>query len=343
MITRVKVLKSLCLVACAIAVSGCGGGGGGFFTSTPSTGQSGKAVMGPVRDATIFADNVVGGIPFVQDADEVWTKTNENGDFTLPSVPGYGYRLVSKGGIDRLTGQPAMQMIAPAGSKNVTPITTLVALDLTPTGEVKKKLLDLMPPGSSYDDDISVIASSAILLVVKSVEATTQSMVSAITTNASAGSQVISAHQLATTQALIMQSIAVEIAKPTVTATTLATTASLSTTMQAAASAATVDILADGGNIDIGATTATTLATTAVSASATALSVEAVANNTAIAGGEAEAFASGATDFVEAVKGAATAAATEIEVIKTPEDYTPPPISTTGATGGTGAGTGTNF
>jgi hypothetical protein len=303
-------------------ISGCGGGGGG---STAASGPSGRLVQGPVTGATIFADNVSGGVRFTQDSGEVFTTTNAvTGDFTLPSVPSYNYVLVSKGGTDKLTGQPAMQMIAPAGSANVTPLTTLVALDTT--GTVKAKLEAMMPTGSTFDADISTTANPAILMVAKSVESMVAGMTNAVSQKATAGGSNISDAQISSIQAGIMLAITQELANPVVDATTLVTTANLSTTLQAAATSAVISINS-AGNITIPTATATTIATSCVSATATALSVGATASTTTIVGGESTVMTATVADTLSnAIASASTVATTSIIATTTPTAYTPPPI-----------------
>ena len=337
-------LNGVALAMAAITITGCGGGDGGVVTPT---GQSGRLVQGPVINATIFADNVSGGVRFTQDAGEVSTKTNgTSGDFTLPSVPGYNYILVSKGGIDKLTGQAAIQMIAPAGSANVTPLTTLVALDTT--GSVRAKLEALMPAGVKYDVDISTTTSQAALLVAKSVETIVQAMTSAITTKA--GASAISDAQISVIQAQMMQAIAIEFAKPATTVTTLSAPASLTTTLQSASTTAVANISAANTNIVVPAGTATAIAVSAVNACATALSVGASAATTAITGGETAVITTAvAQSLVAAANNTAATAATSITANPTPTTYIPPVIlvvtppvivPTTGSTGGSG---GTTF
>ena len=336
-----KVVLGLCFIALS-GLSGCG--------SDEDPGPSGRLVQGPVLNATVFADNVSGGTRFVQDANEVSTTTNSvTGAFTLPSVPGYNYILVSKGGTDKLTGQDAIQMIAPAGSANITPLTTLVALDTTNT--VKAKLQALMPAGVSYDADISVTSSQAVLLVAKSVETMVQTMTEAI--SAKAGANTISEDQLAAIQAQTVQAIAVEFAKPAVNTTTLAAPADLSTTLQTAAAGAVTSINTANANISIPSATATTIAASSVTATAGALSIGATASTSTIAGGEAAVMTEQvAQAFTDAVETQSAVAATSITADKTPDSYTPPTIpvvtpitvpDTTGTTGGTTGGTGVAF
>lgn len=338
-----KVVLGLCVLSLA-GLSGCGSDG------TVAAGPSGRLVQGPVLNATVFADSVSTGVRFAQDSGEVSTTTNSvTGDFLLPSVPGYNYVLVSKGGTDKLTGQNAIQMIAPAGSANITPLTTLVALDTT--GTVKAKLQSLMPAGVSYDADISTNASQAVLLVAKSVETMVQSMTEAIT--AKAGANAISANQMAAIQAQTMQAIAVEFAKPAVTPATMSAPANLSTTLQAAAVVAVASVTAGNANVTIPGATASTIASSSVTATAGALSIGATATNTAITGGETAVMTQQAAQaFVAAVTAQATTAAATITAAATPTNYTPPVIQvvtpitvpgTTGTTGGNTGGTGVTF
>jgi hypothetical protein len=351
MIVQSKLIHGLFIVALTVVMSGCGSSKNPTPLTPAPMGQSGRLVQGPVTGATLFADNVSGGVRFTLDAGEASTKTDATtGNFILPSVPGYNYILVSKGGTDKLTGLPAMQMLAPAGSANVTPLTTLVALDTT--GTVKAKLEALMT-GGKYDTDISTTASPAILLVAKSVETIVQTITSAITASAAAGSNTISSSQMASIQAQTMKAIAVEFAKTTVTAETLSEPDNLTTTLQTATTTAATSINAANTNITISAATATAIATSAVSATATAfaLGVGDTALITAITGGEnAVMTQSAAQFFLNAVNDQSIT----ITATTTPTIYTPPTIvvvtpitvpdpNITGATGGSSDGTGVNF
>lgn len=339
----------LALAMSVIAITGCGGGGSTATTS--ASGQSGKLVKGPVVNATIFADNVSGGIRFIQDAGEVATTTNATtGDFTLPSVPGYNYILVSKGGTDKLTGQAAIQMIAPAGSANVTPFTTLVALagSTANSTALKASLAALLPAGAGYDSDISVAAttSTAALLVAKSVESLVQIMTNAVISDAGAGN--VSATQLAAIQAQTMQAMASQfVAGGAIPTTTAALATSLGTAATAVANTLTT---APGSNINIPAGTATTIATNAVNATNTALGNPGTFTATTLAGGEAS--LAGLATIGSAVTTAVTTAALTVVATPTPLAYTPPTITVvtpitvvgvTGTTGGSSVGTGTSF
>lgn len=340
------ILAGVYFVALTGLLHGCGSGGSGSSPSAPS----GRLVQGPVVNATVFADNVGGGARFVLDAGEVNTATDSvTGDFVLPATPGYNYILVSKGGTDRLTGQAAMQMIAPAGASNITPLTTLVALDTS--GTVKAKLQALMPTGASYDADISTTASQAVLLVAKSVETMVQTMTQAMVTKAGAGA--ITDRQMAVLQAQTMQAIAVQFANPAVDQATLTTPATLSTALQSAATAAATSIGSSNANIVMPGATAATIASSSVTATAGALGIGATASTSTIVGGESAVINQQAAQaFGTAVQSQAAAAATTITAAATPTNYTAPTIQvvtqvtvpgTTGTTGGNTGGTGVTF
>ena len=317
MITKSKLFRGLSMGAFVVAMNGCSGGEG---DSAALQGQSGKLIQGPVMGATVFADDISGGVHFTLGANEVSATTDESGIFTLPSVPGYNYVLVSSGGKDKLTNQPAIQMIAPAGSANVTPITTLVALDTT--GSVKGKLESLMP-GFKFDDDISTSASPAVLMVAKSVETMVAAMTNAVSQKATAGGSKISAAQISAIQATTMLSITQELAKSN---DDLKTTVNLSTTLKAAATSAVISINT-AGNITIPAATATDIADKCVKATATALSVGAIASTTTIEGGETKLINPTVADTLSnAIASVSTTAADSISATKTHDDYLPPPI-----------------
>lgn len=306
-------------------------------------GPSGRLVQGPVLVATVFADNVSGGVRFALDAGEVSTMTDtSSGSYQLPAVPGYNYLLVSKGGVDKITGLPAIQMLAPAFSANVTPLTTLVALDTT--GTVKAKLEALMP-GLSFDVDISSGASQASLLVAKSVETIVHVMSAAVTS--APGIPAISAAQLTAIEFQTMQALAAQIA---VTQTSyLATPTILTINLQNGAVDAAASIHAANPNVNIPSATASTIASTAVSACTSALAITGTtASGEIIPGGETAALASTAAGLAAATTAAINTASATITATATPTNYMPPVITvvtptTVGTTGGTGGGTGQSF
>jgi len=329
-----SALRCLLVVALSALLNGCGS------DSNDQQGQSGRVLQGPVAFASVFADNVSSGVRFVQDANEVSTTSDANGNFTLPSVPGYAHILVSKGGTDKITNMPAIQMMAPAGAAVITSLTTLVTLDTT--GLVKEKLESLLPTGAKYDADISTTTTPAALMVSKSVEAIVQSMTNAIVTK-SGSATAINATQLASVQTQIMQAIAQEFAKPAVISATLSTTATLSSTLQTATAAAATNVNTANTNIVIPALTATTIAASSVNSAATAL-LEAgatTASTTAVVGGEAAALSStAAATFATSVGTTTTTAVSNITANTTPSNYTPPtiPVVTAPVTPPTGSG-----
>jgi len=140
MITLQRRICFLLLSLLTVVVYGCGGGGSASTPNTTSV-QTGSVVQGPVRGATVFADNVAAGTRFVQDAGEISAPTDSTGGFFLPSFPSYDFVLVSMGGTDSITGQPALLLLAPAGSANISPLTTLVALDTTKAIQAKLEAL----------------------------------------------------------------------------------------------------------------------------------------------------------------------------------------------------------
>jgi hypothetical protein len=342
MITRSTLLSGFCVIAAAAALTGCGNDAG-----TVVTGPSGRLSQGPVLGATVFADQVSAGVRFSQDSNEVNTVTDAStGDFTLPTVPGYNYILVSKGGHDKLTGLPAIQMLAPAGAANITPLTTLVALDTT--GTVKAKLETLMP-GFTYDADVSTSASQAVLLVTKSVETMVAAMSASVTS--APGAPAISATQVTDIQLLTMRAIAAQFAA--VPAATLLSPSALTNALQSAGSAAATSINAANPNIHIPPSTGSSIATASVSASVTAIGITgSTASTTAIVGGESAALANTAAGLATATTLAGTTAAATVTATPTPDNYVPPTITvvtpptvggTTGATGGNTGGTGQSF
>jgi hypothetical protein len=263
MITRSKLLCSLLLVAFTGLMYGCGGGG----STAGSTPPSGKLVKGPVEGAIVFADRLdANNSPnLVRDSDEVWAQTDANGKFTLPSVPNYKYVLVSQGGKDTLpsprTQQNAILMLAPAGSANITILTTLVALDTTGTVYKNLQALQSAPLNAALDFDVSTASTPATLLLMKSVEYAVQSITSTVSSKAALSGFTITDQQIALIQCQALQQIALEFAKST---SNLATPAGLKAALTTAVSAGLTEIN-KAVNIDINPSAATSIADTAVS------------------------------------------------------------------------------
>src|SRR6185369_12897542 len=166
-VMKLKHLQGSGLLILAMSVAACGG--------IVDTSAQGRATQGPVRNALIFADKVASGTPSVQDAGEIGTISDAAGNFVL-NLPGdYGsYILVSQGGTDNITGKPAMTMMAPSGSANVTPLTTLVAL--APASQQAALKAKIEATGVKFDADISVNATPAALLLTKSIESAIETL-----------------------------------------------------------------------------------------------------------------------------------------------------------------------
>lgn len=158
------------LLLASLTAFGCSDGGSRVVT--PPAVVSGSVVQGPVSGALVIADK---NGNFQLDANEASTYTDENGDFNDLVIPeNYGpYVLVSLGGVDTITDEPALPMLAPAGAENITPVTTLVAL--APEAEQAAMIAELdalAGDAGSYDADPSVDATAEFVSLVKAVEET---------------------------------------------------------------------------------------------------------------------------------------------------------------------------
>ena len=164
----------------AVLLAACGGSGSGSGSSVAEPEiVTGLVVQGPVSGALVIADldadrGTVSGANRSLDTDEVSTHTDSVGDFDLSIPVGYGaYTLVSLGGMDSLSGHPAMPMLAPSGAKNITPLTTLVAsVPEAEREELIATLDSLAGAGGSYDDDPAGGVPAEFLALTKIVEQT---------------------------------------------------------------------------------------------------------------------------------------------------------------------------
>jgi hypothetical protein len=252
----------------------CGCFGGGEVappSNAGASGASGKVVQGEVSGATVFADKIVanGLGDMVTDSNEssYQTVTDSTGHFTLPAVPPYSYVVVSRGGTDTLSGKPAGMMLAPAGAKNVSALTTMVAIDPT----LKTKMESLMG-GASYDTDISQSVSPAALMLAKTIETSVQ----ALTESLNPGGATLSGTQVNDIQLTTLSNLAAQVSSLSTAA--LSSPAALQTMVTAAVTATATTIDSRYTNINIGsaatlgsniAATVPTIAT-AISGSATA-------------------------------------------------------------------------
>ncbi len=79
-----RLRKIAVCMAAVSALGACGGGGGGGSASTATTpapslaGPVGKAVQGPVKGATVFADSLAGGSRMVGQKPLVSSKVGRN-------------------------------------------------------------------------------------------------------------------------------------------------------------------------------------------------------------------------------------------------------------------------
>jgi hypothetical protein len=249
-VTR-KKLAAIAGTAAIMLTCGCMGGGEVAPTSSGSnsvTGASGKVVQGAVSGATVFADKIVanGLGDMVMDSSEsaYVTVTDSTGHFTLPAVPPYPYVIVSKGGTDTLSGQPAVMMMAPSGAQNVSALTTMVAINPT-----LKSNLETLMGGASFDTDISQSVSPAALMLAKTIETTVQSL----TQSLNPGGSTLSTAQVNDIQLTTLTNLASQVS--TLTPAALATPATLQSVVTTAVTATATSIDSRYTNINIGSAT----------------------------------------------------------------------------------------
>ncbi|TXT40532.1 MAG: hypothetical protein FD135_1185 [Comamonadaceae bacterium] len=106
----------------AVGFAGCGGGYSNDSAVPAVAGLTGKVVDGYVQGAKLFADKDSNG----SCETDTGVLTNATGDFTLPATFN-GFTICASGGTDISTGQAFVgELKAPAGAKQITPLTTLV-------------------------------------------------------------------------------------------------------------------------------------------------------------------------------------------------------------------------
>ncbi len=124
-----------------LSIIGCAGSG----NNSTSTAVSGRVIQGYVANATVCLDENENRMC---DPGELSTTTDENGHFSLAIPDDHSGLLCTQGGVVKSTGAPALTLLAPPNAKNITPLTTLVALD----PDLQDKIEAL---GSSYDVDVA--------------------------------------------------------------------------------------------------------------------------------------------------------------------------------------------
>jgi hypothetical protein len=204
----------------------------GCHSGGDPAGPSGTITPGPAREALVFADHTSGTeANYIVDPDEAVTAamTGPDGGFMLSAEPDYDYIVVTQFGENTLTGRPAMQMLAPAGARSVSLLTTLVAL--YPNARPAIESL-----GVDYDADLSANATPAALLLVHSMEA----IVAAFTDGLNPGGNTLLAADINVIQQTLMTAIANRIQDQT--AAQVTDPAALTATLAAAVTDALVSI-----------------------------------------------------------------------------------------------------
>lgn len=192
------IKKMLALCATTLLLAACGGGGSTSPASSPAT-IFGQVQQGNIKDAQVFLDLNGNG---VLDSGEPKSSslTDASGNFTLSltsddvaklNANSSTAKLVSVGGTDTTTtldagllvsDPPAISTSAP--KKNVTPMTTLLAL--APDAQTKSKLKALLSSVGAKDDGLIEGSSSATVALAKSVETALITLQKSVTTKANA-------------------------------------------------------------------------------------------------------------------------------------------------------------
>jgi len=185
--TKLPHLHGCLLLCLLLGLTACGGGGGGGGTAETS-GIQGKLAQSYVKGALVWADKVeANGLGnFTRDTGEADSKSDNSGGYGL-DVTYTDYVLVTSGGtVTNSSGEevPAAPMLAPAvssgqGTTNITPLTTLVALDPT----LKAKLSNLGDWNADIASNSGV--NSGLLRIAKTTESLWQVLGSGTTPLAS--------------------------------------------------------------------------------------------------------------------------------------------------------------
>jgi hypothetical protein len=268
------------IAAGAIALSGCrveniGPPAANSDGGTTAQLVSGTVSQGAVRGAAVFADHLTGAEANRRlDADEAATaaSTDDNGRFTL-TLPGYDHNLVSIGGTDTLTALPAMLMCAPAGSRNVTPLTTMVCADPASRAAIESL-------GISYDADLSTAITPAAALVVLGIQMSAEAMCDVLNPNGT----TLPTTQVNAIQRELLAQIAAQLQGQSVSS--LTTPATLAAMLQTAINNTLTTIDASMTNIAIGDPTAVASAISQAISTVAASAANATGADTTSAGPE---------------------------------------------------------
>jgi len=345
----------------ALVSFGCGGGSGNSTTSPNVDTSKLLKIQVAVDGATVFPDNVAAGTRFINDAGEAVARPTTVGNYSLSAFPSYDFILVSTGGKDTITGQDALLLLAPAGSTNITPLTTLVTLDTSKTVQAK---LEALNGGRKFDTNVSTDASQAILMLIKSAETAVHSVSEAVKQAATDAQPVatLTQSQINYIQAQAWQHISLELAR---TSQNLATPAGLLVALNAATNNAIKAIKAESKNSNISSFDSSTAPALIANNSVNA-AMDSLFGATAVTSTSTAPLATTKTEspllnqttvFENAVFATANAlnSSTSVVVVGvTPNPYTPTPIPVvtvtnatilqilTGSSGGT-SGTGVTF
>jgi hypothetical protein len=240
------------VAAAAALVVGCG-----LKEDDPVTvaAPGGAVVQGPVSGAIVFADRIPAGQirgNGIVDADEkaYSTTTDSTGNWKLTAVPTYDYEIVSLGGTDTITSQPAITMRAEGGkagqtvtSQAVTPLTTLV--QLTPEANRAALKTTIQSLGVAYNAKIDEGITPAAAALVKAVT-TTASMVVEVLNTAAGGNdntRLLSTQAVKSVQTEVLAALATNLVGKI--ATQLDTGAEIASITQAATTSAVTAMAAD--------------------------------------------------------------------------------------------------
>jgi hypothetical protein len=117
-----KFLK-LSLTVSSLILIGCGSGGSKNTTPNISTKKiNGKVADGYVKNAKVCIDL---NNNFKCDENEPFTYSDTKGDYLIDIGDNKNHILISTGGIDTETNQPAITMYSNTKYKNITPLTSL--------------------------------------------------------------------------------------------------------------------------------------------------------------------------------------------------------------------------
>jgi len=328
-------------------LDGCGNSGS---PTIASPGPAGKVAQGAVSGATVWADALGAGTQFVIDSAEQssQTTTDATGGFTIPVTPSYKYAIISQGGTDTLTKLPATTLLAPGGAQCVSPLTALMELDTSdPNGQLATNLNALLPGGETFGTDITApnALTQASMVFLTSITTAVTAFDVAIQDAAAKSGATLTPQQINDINLTLYSQMASQFS--TLTPATIANTASLATSLQAALTAAINTVVANNPNITVQNPSAIAAS---IADSSVAIAADVVGNATgntdleAVTPGnvqtapgvnasttstvtEAAVMTPANTQLVtnEITSVAATAAAS-ITATSTPSPYSPPPI-----------------